>query len=116
VKARYNYLSPCITTTIADKKRIVRHNRKTGKDKLVDPEDAQLTELIAFYLRHGDPAFACFLERVKARGNAIHHFRERDIGKQDELKADIVLLRDFLASIDTQLPDPPPLPDPDPDW
>ena len=67
-------------------------------------------------MRHGDPAFESFLARVKTRGNAIHHFREREIGTQDELKADIVLLRDFLASVDSQLPDPPPVPDPDPDW
>lgn len=97
---------------IADKEPITRRNRK----KIVDPEDAQLSDLIEFYVRHGDPAFESFLARVKTRGNAIHHFREREIGTQDELKADIVLLRDFLASVDSQLPDPPPVPDPDPDW
>jgi hypothetical protein len=101
---------------IADKKPITRRNRNTGEAKTVDPEDAHLNELIAFYLRNGDPAFESFLERVKTRGNAIHHFRERNIGTQDELKEDIVRLRDFLVSIDRQLPDPPPLPDPDPDW
>jgi hypothetical protein len=97
---------------IADKEPITRRNRK----KIVDPEDAQLSDLIEFYVRHGDPAFESFLARVKTRGNAIHHFREREIGTQDELKAEIVLLRDFLASVDSQLPDPPPVPDPDPDW
>jgi len=81
---------------IADKEPITRRNRK----KIVDPEDAQLSDLIEFYVRHGDPAFESFLARVKTRGNAIHHFREREIGTQDELKADIVLLRDFLASVD----------------
>jgi hypothetical protein len=93
---------------IADKKAI------TGrKGEIVDPERAQFSDLIKFYLRHGDPAFEPFLARVKARGDGIHHFRDRDIGTQDELKADVVRLRDFLASIDSQLPDPPPLPDPD---
>ena len=68
---------------------------------------------IDFYLKTGDDKFGPFLKRVQERGNAIHHFGERPIGTQDELKADIVLLRDFIVSIDLQLPDPPPLPDPD---
>ena len=96
---------------IKDEKPIPRR-----KGEIVDPENAQFSDLIKFYLIHGDPAFEPFLARVKARGNTIHHFRDRVIGTQDELKADIIRLRDFLASIDTQLPDPPPYPDPDPDW
>ena len=98
---------------IADKKPITRRSQKTGEDKIVDPESAQFSDLIKFYLRNGDPAFASFLARVKTGGDGIHHFRDRDIGTQDELKADIVRLRDFLASIDTQLPGPAPYPDPD---
>jgi hypothetical protein len=92
---------------IADEKAMRR------KGEIVDPKDAQLIDLINFYLRHGDSKFESFLDRVRTRGNGIHHFRDRVIGTQDELKADIVHLRDFLASIDSQLPDPPPLPDPD---
>jgi hypothetical protein len=86
------------------------------KNKTVEPGDALFNALIDFYVKRGDEKFGPYLKRVQERGNAIHYFRERDIGTQDELKADIVLLRDFLTSIDTQLPDPPPLPDPEPDW
>jgi hypothetical protein len=96
---------------IKDEKPIPRR-----KGEIVDPENAQFSDLIKFYLIHGDPAFEPFLARVKARGNTIHHFRDRVIGTEDELKADVIRLRDFLASTDTQLPDPPPHPDPDPDW
>jgi hypothetical protein len=98
---------------IADKKRITKRNSQTREFETVDPDSAQFSDLIKFYLRNGDSAFEPFLARVKARGDGIHHFRDREIGTQDELKADIVRLRDFLASIDTQLPDPPPHPDPD---
>jgi hypothetical protein len=101
---------------IADKKPITKRNSKTREVEIVVPERAQFSALIEFYVRNGDPALRPFLERVKDRGDGIHHFREREIGTQDELKADIVLLRDFIISIDGRLPDPPPLPDPDPDW
>jgi hypothetical protein len=86
-----------------------------SKNKTVEPEDAQFNALIDFYLKKGDDKFGPFLKRVQQRGNAIHHFAERPIGTQDELKQDILCLRDFLVSVDLQLPDPPPLPDPDPD-
>jgi hypothetical protein len=85
---------------------VIKKNKKT-----VEPKDIQ--RLIDFYLKKGDDKFGPFLKRVQERGNTIHHFGERPSGTQDELKADIVLLRDFIVSIDLQLPDPPPLPDPD---
>jgi hypothetical protein len=106
VRAQYSYLSPCTTMITFSNIDVIKKNKKT-----VEPKDIQ--RLIDFYLKKGDDKFGPFLKRVQERGNTIHHFGERPSGTQDELKADIVLLRDFIVSIDLQLPDPPPLPDPD---
>ena len=76
------------------------------KSQIVNPEDAQFEKLIHFYLKKGDPAFKSVLERIRDRGNAIHHFRNRDIGTQSELQGDIIGFRDFLTAVDGQLPYP----------
>ncbi|MGO9547591.1 MAG: hypothetical protein ACLPPF_22715 [Rhodomicrobium sp.] len=73
---------------------------------LINPEDVKFDKLIEFYLKKGDHIFKAFLYRIRDRGNAIHHFSNRDIGTQSELQADIIGFKDFLAAIDGQLPYP----------
>jgi hypothetical protein len=84
---------------------VIKSKRKSV-ETTVEPEDAFLDPLITFYLKKGDNKFGPYLTRVKMRGNAVHHFKDRDIGTQAELKADILAFRDFLWSINLQLPYP----------
>ncbi len=57
---------------------------------VVSPEFVQFDRLIAFYSKKIDSNYELFLRRIQARGNAIHHFADRDVGTQDRLIADIV--------------------------
>ncbi len=76
------------------------------KRLLVSPEDLPFDKLIALYLKYGDTKFEPFLRRIQQRGNAIHHFSDRDIGTHEELVADIVTYCEFLRAVDNQLPYP----------
>jgi hypothetical protein len=73
---------------------------------IVPPEAVQFDRLIAFYTKKIDADHEIFLRRVQRRGNAIHHFTDRDIGTQDELIEDIIHFQDFLESMDAGLPYP----------
>jgi len=79
---------------------------------VVPPEQVQFDRLIAFYSKKIDADHEPFLRRIQSRGNAIHHFNDRDIGTQDELIADIVLFRDFLLAVNAGLPYPDDIYDP----
>lgn len=76
------------------------------KQMLVSPEDLAFDRLIALNLKHGDETFEPFLRRIQQRGNAIHHFSDRDIGTHKELVADIVTCSEFLRTLDSRLPYP----------
>jgi len=76
------------------------------KQMLVLPEDLAFDRLITLYLKYGDVTFEPFLRRIQQRGNAIHHFSDRDIGTHEELVADIVTYSEFLRTVDSQLPYP----------
>ena len=80
--------------------------------KVVPPELVPFDRLIAFYSKKIDSDYEPFLRRIQARGNAIHHFNDRDIGTQDELIADIVSFRDFLLAVNDGLPYPDSIYDP----
>ena len=73
---------------------------------LIFPDKVTFDRLIAFYLKKIDTKHETFLRRVQTRGNAIHHFNDRDIGNQDELIDDIVQFNEFLDSVDGLLPYP----------
>jgi hypothetical protein len=79
---------------------------------LVSPEDIAFDRLIALYAKKGESKFEPFLRRVQRRGNAIHHFCDRDIGTQSELIADIVEFKEFLLAVNGQLPYPDDIYDP----
>ncbi|WP_045226941.1 hypothetical protein [Methyloterricola oryzae] len=83
------------------------------KRTLLSPEDIAFDRLIALYAKKGDFKFEPFLRRVQRRGNAIHHFCDRDIGTQSGLIADIVEFKAFLLAVNSQLPYPDDISDPD---
>ena len=82
------------------------------KQTLVSPEDIAFDRLIALYAKKGKAKFEPFLRRVQQRGNAIHHFCDRDIGNQAELVADIVEFKKFILAVNAQLPYPDDIYDP----
>lgn len=73
---------------------------------LVPPEKVPLDKLIGFYVKRIDAEHEQFLRRVQSRGNAIHHFMDRDVGNQQELIDDIVLFRDFVLAVNDRVPYP----------
>jgi len=81
-------------------------------EALVSPEDIAFDRLIALYAKKGDSKFVPFLRRVQQRGNAIHHFSDRDIGTQAKLIEDIVEFQEFLLAVNGQLPYPDEICDP----
>jgi hypothetical protein len=82
------------------------------KNKIVSPEGIGFDDLIKLYLMKGDPSFEGYLRRIQYRGNAIHHFKDRDIGSQSDLVADIKIYKNFLLAINHQLPYPDEVMDP----
>ena len=74
--------------------------------KIIPPEEVSFDRLIAFYGNKIDTKHELFLRRVQKRGNAIHHFTDRDIGSQDELIGDIAFFHDFLVDVNHRLPYP----------
>lgn len=74
--------------------------------KTVPPERVQFDRLIDFYTKKIDAEHEAFLRRIQKRGNAIHHFTDRDIGTQVELIDDIVCFREFLLAVNGSLPYP----------
>lgn len=82
------------------------------KGALVSPEDILFDRLIVLYAKKGNSKFEPFLRRIQKRGNAIHHFSDRDIGTQAELVADIVEFKEFLLAVNGQLPYPDDIYDP----
>lgn len=82
------------------------------KGNIIRPEKLPLQSLITFYEKRVDKGFNVFLRRVQTRGNAIHHFADRDIGTQEDLKGDITIFRLFLLSVNDRLPYPDEMCDP----
>jgi len=76
------------------------------------PQSVTFERLIVLYAKKADRKFDDFLRRVQQRGNAIHHFIDRDIGTQDELIADITTLLTFLLAVNGKLPYPDDIYDP----
>jgi hypothetical protein len=79
---------------------------KGKKGIILSPGKINFDQLIALYSKKGDSAHEMFLRRVQERGNAIHHFADKDVGSQDELIADIVAFGDFLVAVNSRLPYP----------
>ena len=76
------------------------------KGVAVFPKDINFDKLISFYLRKGDSSFERYLRRVQYRGNAIHHFSDRDVDTLEELRRDIREYRSFVIVVSDRLPYP----------
>ena len=70
------------------------------------PKDINFDRLILFYLRKGDSSFEEYLRRVQHRGNAIHHFSDRNVGTLEELRQDIRVYESIIIAVSDQLPYP----------
>jgi hypothetical protein len=77
-----------------------------SQGKVIAPEDVSFDRLITLYSSKGDSQFEAFLRRIQQRGNAIHHFTDREIGSQDELIADIARFLELCLAVNGQLPYP----------
>lgn len=75
--------------------------------KIIEPKKIGFDSLISLYIKYGNPSFSDYLRRIQFRGNAIHHFSDRDIGKQSDLIEDIKIFKKFLLAVNEQLPYPP---------
>lgn len=73
---------------------------------LVPPEEIKFDRLITLFSKKTDAKHDSFLRRIQYRGNAIHHFVDRDIGSQQDLIDDIHVFGDFLLTINAFLPYP----------
>lgn len=96
----------------------------TSKNGIIAPQDLRFVILISLFIKKKNKdeeymkglrefippveknQFNDFLERVRGRGNAIHHFEDRDIGSQGDLLRDITLYKQFLIDVDSSLPSP----------
>ncbi len=73
---------------------------------VVLPPEVSFDRLISLYAKKADSTPEAFLRRVQYRGNGIHHFADRKIGSQSQLKADIVRFRRFSLALSERLPYP----------
>ena len=62
--------------------------KKAGS--VIDPADVTFDRLITFFNQRISSSHDTFIRRVQQRGNAIHSFKDRDIGTQQELIDDIL--------------------------
>ena len=81
----------------------------TRKGAIQDPDGVKLEPLRIFIKKNiwnKDDEWDAWIEKIQSRRNAIHAFKDRDIGTHAELIADIRLYRIFLLRINSQLPYP----------
>jgi hypothetical protein len=72
-------------------------------NNVIKPKKIGFDSLISLYVKYGDSSFETYLRRIQFRGNAIHHFNDREIGKQCELVEDIKMFKSFLLAVNNQL-------------
>jgi hypothetical protein len=87
-------------------KDYLRDPVRNCKGEAILPENVPFDKLIAFYTKKIVAEHEPFLRRIQKRGNAIHHFTDRDIGTQEELIEDIINFRNFLVAVNSDLPYP----------
>lgn len=79
-----------------------------NKGKLVDPDGLALEKLKLFFKKKQliDKKWLPFIDLVQSRRNAIHAFRDRDIGTLDDFKSSVTDYLEFLLAISRMLPYP----------
>ena len=79
--------------------------KKNGE--LQEPDVLQLERIRHFFRKRiWDDSYDNFVERVQQRRNAIHAFKNRDIGTHDEFLADVRKYLNLLRYINSRLPYP----------
>ncbi len=79
---------------------------KTGKIK--DPDILELEELKVFFMKKSilDDKWIKYIEYVQQKRNAIHAFKDRDIGSYSELRKCVKEYLELLHEINSRLPYP----------
>ena len=80
------------------------------KGDLIDPDILQLEQMRQYFResiwRKGDEDWDSWILKIQQRRNAVHAFKNRDIGTFDEFFNDVRRYRQFLQYINDRLPYP----------
>ena len=78
------------------------------KKKLIDPDSLKFETLRQFVKKKKilSGSWDAWIERVQGRRNAIHAFKNRDIGTHNDLLLDMRRYLKFIEYVDTRLPYP----------
>jgi hypothetical protein len=76
------------------------------KGKIVDPDAVTIEPLKILFDKRITKKFTSWVQRIQERRNAIHAFRTRPIGSQQDLKEDIRRYLEFLRYVTDRLPYP----------
>ena len=83
---------------------------KTWKGKELDIDGLQLAQLRRFFDKHvwtsDDLHWSSWIEHVGRRRNAIHAFRDRDLGTIDEFAEDVSRYGELVSELDGRVPYP----------
>lgn len=78
--------------------------RKSLPDK--KPDDKMLADLNDFYKKHVSETWWDWIDTVRRRRNAIHVFKDRDVGSLAELEVGVRQYLYFLKELDESVPYP----------
>ena len=82
-------------------------NFKKDNGKLVDPDNLALEKLRQFFKKKDImPEWQEFIEDVQTKRNAIHAYKNRNIGTFEDFKSSVEQYANFLEEIDVHLPYP----------
>ena len=80
------------------------------KGELIDPDSLQLEHMRQFFRKRiwriGDEDWDTWILKIQQRRNAVHAFKNRDIGTFDEFFVDVQRYLEFLRYINDRLPYP----------
>jgi hypothetical protein len=83
------------------------HAIKNRKGKLIEPDSLALEKLKLFFKNKNilSKKWIDFISVVQKRRNAIHAFKDRDIGDFEELKKYVELYNEFIRDFNLPYPD-----------
>jgi hypothetical protein len=80
------------------------------KGNLVSPDNLQMVQMRQFFRKSiwmvGDPDWDSWILKIQQRRNAVHAYKNRDIGNFEEFFIDVRRYREFLRYINNRLPFP----------
>lgn len=78
------------------------------KNKLVDPDTFILEHLRAFFVKKvwDNDDFGPWIQKIQMRRNAIHAYKDREIGTFTEFEADVRSYLAFLRALEFRVPYP----------